>query len=81
MLNAGTECFELACILKTMPKLDHLGVLLQELCVEGSRCFDVVSRLLLITPHSHIGWIPFPICGLLRKNTDSHPVTLDSSWS
>ena len=34
--------------------------------------------------HIHIlAWIPFPICALLRKNTDtdSQPVTLDSSWS
>ena len=38
-----------------MPKLDLLGVLFQELRVEGSRCFEVVSRLLFITPHSHIG--------------------------
>ena len=55
MLNAGTKCLGVAIILKAMPKLDHLGVLFQELRVEGSSCFDVVSRLLLIRPHSHIG--------------------------
>ena len=55
MLNTGTRCFRVAFILKAMPKLNHLDVLFQELCVEGSRRFDVVSRLLLITPHSHIG--------------------------
>ena len=27
-----------------MPKLDNLGVLFQELRVEDSRCFDVVSQ-------------------------------------
>ena len=54
MLNTGSKCHGVAFILKAMPKLDHLGVLFQELRVEGSRCFDVVSRLLLITPHSRI---------------------------
>ena len=38
-----------------MPNFDYLSVLFQELRVEGSRCFDVISRLLLIVPHSHIG--------------------------
>ena len=38
-----------------MPKINHLGVLFQKLRVEESWCFDVVSRLLLITLHSHIG--------------------------
>ena len=55
MLNTSTNCLGVAFILKAMPKLDHLSVLFQELHVEGSRCFDVVSRLLLITPHSLIG--------------------------
>ena len=55
MLNTGTKCLGMAFILKSRPKLDHLGVLFQELRLEGSRCFDVVSGLLHITPHSHIG--------------------------
>ena len=55
MLNTGTRCLGVAFILKVMPKLDHLGVLFKELQVEGSRRFDVVSRLLRITPHSHFG--------------------------
>ena len=38
-----------------MPKLDYLDALFQELSVESSRCFDVVSGLLLITPHLHTG--------------------------
>ena len=54
MLNMSIKCFGVALILKAMLKLDHLGVLFQELRVEGSRFFDVVSRLLLITPHLHI---------------------------
>ena len=41
--------------LRVMPKLEDLGALFQELRVESSRCFDVVNRLFLITPHSHIG--------------------------
>ena len=53
MLNTGAKCLGVAFILKVMVKL--LGVLFQELRVEGSRCFDVVSQLLLITQHSHIG--------------------------
>ena len=65
-----------------MPKLDHLGTLFQGLCVEGSRCFDVLNQLLLITTHSHVGVNTISISALLRKNTDtdSQPVTLDSSW-
>ena len=55
MLNTGTKCLGVAFILKAMPKLDHRGILFQGLRVEGSWCFDVVSRLLLITPHLHIG--------------------------
>ena len=55
MLNTGTKCLGVVFILKAMPKLHHLGVLFQELRVKGSRCFDVVRRLLFITPHSHIG--------------------------
>ena len=55
MLNTDTTCLGEVFILKSMPKLDHLGVLFEELRVEDSRCFDVVSRLFLITPHSHIG--------------------------
>ena len=55
MLNTGTKCLEVAFILKAMPKLDHLDVLFQELDVEGSKCFDVVGRLLPISPHLHIG--------------------------
>ena len=55
MLNTGTKCLGVAFILKVMLKLDHLGVLFQKLCVWGSRCLDVVSWLLLTTPHLHIG--------------------------
>ena len=44
MLNTGTKCLAVAFILKTMPKLDHLGVLFQELHVEGSRCFKGAFR-------------------------------------
>ena len=54
MLNTGNKCLEVAFILKAILKLDHLGVLFQELRMEGSMCFDEVSRLLFITPHSHI---------------------------
>ena len=54
MLNSGSKYLGVAFILKAMSKLNHLGVLFEELRVEGSRCFDLVSRLLLITPHSHI---------------------------
>ena len=62
MLN--TRCFwsgtffeshAVAFRLRAMLKLDHRGRLFQELRVDGSRCFDVVSRLLLITPLLHIG--------------------------
>ena len=41
--------------LRAMPNLDHLGVIFQELLLKSCRCFDAVSRLLLITPHLHIG--------------------------
>ena len=55
MLKTGTKCVGVAFIFKAMPKLDHLGVLFQELREKGSKCFDVVNRLLLVTPHPHIG--------------------------
>ena len=55
MLNTSTKCLGMAFILKAMPKLDHIGILFQDVGVEGNRCFDVVSRLLLFTPHSYIG--------------------------
>ena len=55
MLNTCTKCLVVTFILKAMPKLDYQGVLYQEFSVEGSRCFNAVSRLLFITPHSHIG--------------------------
>ena len=54
MLNTGTRCLGMAFILKAMPNIDHLGILFQELRVEGSKCIDVISRLLLISPHTHI---------------------------
>ena len=41
--------------LKAMLKLDQPDILFQELYVENSRSFDVVSRLLRITPHLHFG--------------------------
>ena len=83
MLNNGTDCLEVAFILKAMPKLNHLGVLFHELRMEGSRCLMWLANCFLLH-HIHIlAWIPFPICSLLRKNTgiDFLPVTLDSSWS
>ena len=55
MLNTGTKDIGMTFIVKAMPKLDHLGILFQELHVEGCRCLDVVSRLLLITPQSYTG--------------------------
>ena len=55
MLNTGTKCLGVTLILKAKPKLDYLGVLFQELRIECSRCFDVISRLLSVTSHSHIG--------------------------
>ena len=55
MLSTATKCFGVAFILKALPKLDDLGVLFQKLRVEGSRCFNEVSQLLLNTPYSHIG--------------------------
>ena len=61
----------MAFILKAMRKLDHLGVLFQELRVEGNRCFDVISRLLLITPHSHIGVDTISHLRIVAQNTDS----------
>ena len=47
--HAGEFC------LRAMPKLDYVSFLFQELHVESSRCFDAVSQLLPISPHSHIG--------------------------
>ena len=55
MLNIGSKYLGVVFILKAMSKFDHLGVLFQELRNEGSRFFDMVSRLLLITSQSHIG--------------------------
>ena len=46
MLNTGTKCLGAAFIFNAIPKLDYPGVLFHELRVEGSRCFDVVNRLL-----------------------------------
>ena len=41
--------------LRVMPKLDHLDVFFSKNTYGVSKRFDVVSRLLLVTPHSHIG--------------------------
>ena len=69
MFNTGNKCPGKTFTLKAMPKPDHLGVLFQELRVEGSRCFDVLSRLLFITLDSRVG--VDTIYALLRKNTDA----------
>ena len=53
--NAVAFCLSTVSGLRAMPKIDHLGLLFQELRVEGNRCFDEVSQSLLIIPHPHIG--------------------------
>ena len=53
-----------------MPKLDHLDALLQEIFVEGSRCFDVVCRLLYIAPTLAFGVDAIShLCFVARKKT------------
>ena len=47
------ENHAVAFCLKTMPKLDLLGVLFQELRVEGNICIDVGSRCSLLH-HNHM---------------------------
>ena len=87
-MSSGGIFFEshaLAFRLKVMPKINHLGALFQELCVESSRCFDAVSQLLLITQHLHVCVDAIShLCFVAQKMPTfilSQSVKLESSWS
>ena len=72
MLNTGSKCLEEAFILKVMPKLDHrLGVLLKEFRVRVAGVLMWLAYCSLLHHIHLLAWIPFPICALLRKNTDT----------
>ena len=54
----------------------------KELRVAGNRCFDMVSRLLLITPHSHVGVDAiFHLHCCAKADTNCYPIKLDLGWS
>ena len=71
-LNIGTKCLGMVFILKSQPKLHHLSVLFQE----RSRRSDVVSQLLLISPRSRFGMIPFSVLAVLSMVTSRNKMVI-----